>query len=221
MYFAAHGNAAGALSSGRAPLSSLPPSCCGSCRHSGLSTVRVPDGRGQQHKPACRRGKLYRTGFLASGLWQLEGRRRDVHRPDRERRMWSEPSAYCTALPRWPRTARRYWANLAVDFTGLTAFSFMLFNLLCAPCFAAMGAIKREMNSAKWTWAAIGYLCVFAYVITLIVYQLGALFTGKGFEIGTAAAIILLAGLVYLLLRKNKYNDSGVIVSKEKVTVNV
>lgn len=74
------------------------------------------------------------------------------------------------------------WANLAKDFIPLTAFSFMLFNLLCAPCFAATGTIKREMNNAKWTWAAIGYLTVFAYVISLIVYQLGMLFTGRSFE---------------------------------------
>jgi len=113
-----------------------------------------------------------------------------------------------------------YWMNLAADFTGLTAFSFMLFNLLCAPCFAAMGAISREMNSAKWTWAAVGYLCAFAYAISLIVYQLGTFFTGGGFGTGTVAAIILLAGIAYLLLRKNKYNDSGVIVLREKVTVN-
>lgn len=113
-----------------------------------------------------------------------------------------------------------YWANLAADFTGLTAFSFMLFNLLCAPCFAAMGAIKREMNSAKWTWAAIGYLCAFAYVIALIVYQFGMLLSGGEFGIGTVAAVILLAGLVYLLFRKNRYDESGVVASRGKVTVN-
>ena len=108
------------------------------------------------------------------------------------------------------------WTNLAADFTGLAAISFMLFNLLCAPCFAAMGAIKREMNSAKWTWAAIGYLCVFAYAISLIVYQLGMFFTGGGLGIGTVAAMILLVGFAYLLLRKNNYNDAGAIASKEK-----
>ncbi|NLH00747.1 MAG: ferrous iron transport protein B [Clostridiales bacterium] len=112
------------------------------------------------------------------------------------------------------------WTNLAADFTGLTAYSFMLFNLLCAPCFAAMGAIRREMNSAKWTWGAIGYLCVFAYAISLIVYQFGMLFAGGGFGIGTAFAALCLAGLLYLLLRKSKYNDSRDAVSKGKVTVN-
>ena len=84
----------------------------------------------------------------------------------------------------------------------------MIFNLLCAPCFAAMGAIKREMNNAKWTFAAIGYMCVFAYTVSLIVYQIGTLVTGGGFGIWTAVAIIVLAGMLYLLFRKNKYNDN-------------
>lgn len=95
-----------------------------------------------------------------------------------------------------------YWTLFAKDFTALSAFSFMIFNLLCAPCFAAMGAIRREMNSAKWTWFAICYLCVFAYVIALIVYQLGLLFTGGTFTVLTAIAIVLLAGLLYLMVRK-------------------
>ena len=82
----------------------------------------------------------------------------------------------------------------------------MIFNLLCAPCFAAMGAIKREMNNAKWTWIAIGYMCGFAYVVAMIVYQLGMLFSGH-FGVGTVVALLLLAGLIYLLLRKNKYQD--------------
>lgn len=69
-------------------------------------------------------------------------------------------------------------ATVGTLFTGLTAYSFMIFNLLCAPCFAAMGAIKREMNSAKWTWAAIGYMCLWAYVLALIVYQIGGLIAG-------------------------------------------
>lgn len=90
----------------------------------------------------------------------------------------------------------------------LAAYAFMIFNLLCAPCFAAMGAIKREMNSAKWTWFAIGYQCVFAYAIALIVYQLGLLFVGAGFTVSTAVAIVVLAALVYLLVRKNPYNEN-------------
>jgi len=86
----------------------------------------------------------------------------------------------------------------------------MIFNLLCAPCFAAMGAIKREMNNGKWTAFAIGYMCVFAYVISLIVYHLGLLFTGV-FSFWTVVAFILLAVLVYMLLRKNKYTDEKIL----------
>ena len=89
----------------------------------------------------------------------------------------------------------------------------MIFNLLCAPCFAAMGAIKREMNSPKWTWAAIGYMCIFAYVIALIVYQLGMLISGAGFTFWTAVAILLLAGILYLLFRKNKYDEEHLTIS--------
>ena len=93
-------------------------------------------------------------------------------------------------------------ANIAVAFTGISAYSFMIFNLLCAPCFAAMGAIKREMNNAKWTFAAIGYMCLFAYVTSLIVYQLGGLITGVlSFNLFTIVAVLLLAGLAYLLFR--------------------
>ncbi|MDD5938467.1 MAG: nucleoside recognition domain-containing protein, partial [Clostridiales bacterium] len=99
-------------------------------------------------------------------------------------------------------------AQIALAFTPLTAYTFMIFNLLCAPCFAAMGAIKREMNNARWTLAAIGYMCGFAYVVSLIVYQFGRLFTGGGFGLGTAAAAVCLIGLVYLLVRKNKYDEN-------------
>ncbi len=101
------------------------------------------------------------------------------------------------------------WAAIAAHYTALTAYSFMIFNLLCAPCFAAMGAIRREMNNTKWTFAAIGYMCGFAYAISLIVYQLGGLFAGGGFGVGTAAALLVLAGLVYLLFRRNRY-EGGV-----------
>lgn len=97
------------------------------------------------------------------------------------------------------------WSNLALDFTALSAFSFMLFNLLCAPCFAAMGAIKTEMHSGKWTWAAIGYMTVFAYVISLIVFQLGTWFGTGSFTVATAVALALLGTLLYLLFRKNPY----------------
>ena len=90
----------------------------------------------------------------------------------------------------------------------LAAFAFMLFNLLCAPCFAAIGAIKREMNNGKWTCFAIGYQCVFAYAIALIVYQLGLLAAGAGFSAATAAALIVLITLVYMLVRKNRYDEN-------------
>ena len=99
------------------------------------------------------------------------------------------------------------WSLLAADYTQLTAYTFMIFNLLCAPCFAAIGAIKREMNNAKWTWIAIGYMTLFAYVASLIVYQAGMLVTGH-FGVGTVVAILALAGVLYLLFRKNKYEDS-------------
>jgi ferrous iron transport protein B len=93
-------------------------------------------------------------------------------------------------------------APIAAHFTTLSGFSFLIFNLLCAPCFAAMGAIRREMNSAKWTFATIGYLCAFAYVISLIVFQLGTLFSGGGFSAWTVVAFALVAALCYLLLRR-------------------
>ena len=110
------------------------------------------------------------------------------------------------------------WSLVAADYTRLSAYSFMIFNLLCAPCFAAMGAIKREMNNGKWTAFAIGYMCAFAYVISLIVYQLGLLFSGV-FSVWTVVAIVLLVGLLYLLVRKNRYNDNVLTVKAPKVTV--
>ena len=99
------------------------------------------------------------------------------------------------------------WSAVALHYTQLSAYSFMLFNLLCAPCFAAMGAIKREMNNGKWTLAAIGYMCVFAYAVSLITYQLGGLITGEtAFGVGTVAALLVLAFLIYMLVRPNQYN---------------
>lgn len=95
-------------------------------------------------------------------------------------------------------------APIAAAFTALGAYSFLVFNLLCAPCFAAIGAIKREMNSTKWTLFAVGYQTVFAYTISLIVYQLGLLFTGGGFGAGTAVAFVLLACYIWLLVRRQK-----------------
>ena len=100
-------------------------------------------------------------------------------------------------------TGNQIWNLVAQDFTYLSAYSFMIFNLLCAPCFAAMGAIKREMNNGKWTLAAIGYMCGFAYVVALIVYQIGGLFTGEAsFGIWSIVAFVLLAMIIYLLVRK-------------------
>ena len=94
---------------------------------------------------------------------------------------------------------------------GLAAYSFLIFNLLCAPCFAAIGAIKREMNSAKWTWFAIGYQCVFAYLVSLCVFQIGKLVTGGGFGVGTLAAAIVLLLFIYLLFRKNRYEGRALV----------
>ena len=93
------------------------------------------------------------------------------------------------------------WGTLAGSFTAVSAYSFLVFNLLCAPCFAAMGAIKREMNNARWTWFAIGYQTVLAYGVSLCIYQLGSWFETGSFGIGTAAAIILVALFIYLLIR--------------------
>ena len=113
------------------------------------------------------------------------------------------------------------WANIAADYTALSAYSFMIFNLLCAPCFAAMGAIKREMNNPRWTAFAIGYMCVFAYVVSLIVYQLGGLITGEvAFNPFTVVAVVLLAALLYLLLRKNPYESKDGVRLNRKAAAN-
>ena len=96
------------------------------------------------------------------------------------------------------------YATLASTFTPITGYSFLVFNLLCAPCFAAIGAIKREMNNAKWTWFAIGYQCGFAYVIALMINQFGGLFTGNVSVIGLIFAIAALAGIIYMLARPYK-----------------
>jgi len=115
------------------------------------------------------------------------------------------------------------WANVAADFNDfsgghgrLAAFAFMIFNLLCAPCFAAIGAIKREMNSRKWTWFAIAYQCCFAYVIALIVWQLGSLFAGSVNVIGLIAAVALLACIVYMLFFR-KYTEATRLTETVKI----
>ena len=96
------------------------------------------------------------------------------------------------------------WGSLAGSMTAVAAYSFLVFNLLCAPCFAAMGAIKREMNNAKWFWFAIGYQTLLAYIVALCVYQIGTLVTAGTFGIGTIVAFLLVAGFVYLLVRPYK-----------------
>ena len=101
------------------------------------------------------------------------------------------------------------WPEVAANFTAISAYSFMIFNLLCAPCFAAMGAIKREMNNGKWTAIAIGYMCLLAYCAALVVYQVGGLITGEiGFNVFTVVAAALVALVLYLLFRPNKYENA-------------
>ena len=100
------------------------------------------------------------------------------------------------------------WPEVAANFTAISAYSFMIFNLLCAPCFAAMGAIKREMNNGKWTAIAIGYMCLLAYCAALVVYQIGGLITGEiGFNVFTVVAAAIVALVLYLLFRPNKYEN--------------
>ena len=96
------------------------------------------------------------------------------------------------------------YQNIAAAFNGISGYSFLVFNLLCAPCFAAIGAIKREMNSQKWTWFAIGYQCGFAYLCGLMIYQFGCAFTGNLNVIGLICAILALAGIIYMLVRPYK-----------------
>ncbi len=116
------------------------------------------------------------------------------------------------------------WSNLAADFNSfsgghgaIAGYSYLVFNLLCAPCFAAIGAIKREMNNAKWTWFAIGYQCGFAYIVSLIVYQFGCLFTGDIAHhiVGIIAAVAAFAGICYMLVRKNKYSENHLLVNSK------
>ena len=107
------------------------------------------------------------------------------------------------------------YGNLAGEFTRITGYSFLVFNLLCAPCFAAIGAIKREMNNAKWTWFAIGYQCVFAYAIALMVNQFGALFTGNVHIVGLIFALLVLAFMLYMLFKP--YKEANTLTAKVKV----
>ena len=112
------------------------------------------------------------------------------------------------------------WPEVAASFTGISAYSFMIFNLLCAPCFAAMGAIKREMNNGKWTAIAIGYMCLLAYCASLVVYQIGGLIAGEvSFNIFTVVAIAIVVLTIYLLFRPNKYEGVNEVKFDEKKAV--
>ena len=110
------------------------------------------------------------------------------------------------------------WGNLAATMTPIAAYGFLVFNLLCAPCFAAMGAIKREMNNAKWFWFAIGYQCGLAYVVSLCIYQIGTLITTGTFGIGTVVAFLLVIGFLYLLFRPYKESSSLKVDAKKVVS---
>ena len=103
---------------------------------------------------------------------------------------------------------KEIWGSLASSMTQIAAYSFLVFNLLCAPCFAAMGAIKREMNNIKWFWFAIGYQCILAYLVSLCIYQFGTLATGGGFGIGVVAAILIVIGFLYMLFRPYKESQT-------------
>ncbi len=107
------------------------------------------------------------------------------------------------------------YGNLAKAFTPISGYSFLVFNLLCAPCFAAIGAIKREMNNAKWTWFAIGYQCVFAYAVSLMIYQFGTMFTGSGNVIGFVVALAVLVFMIYMLVKP--YKESNKLTTKVKM----
>ncbi len=107
------------------------------------------------------------------------------------------------------------YANIAAAFSGIAGYSFLAFNLLCAPCFAAIGAIRREMNSAKWTWFAIGYQCLFAYAVALMIFQIGSIFTGGLNVVGLIVALLVLAAMLYLLFRP--YKESTNLTVKVKV----
>ncbi|MDD6812396.1 MAG: ferrous iron transport protein B [Lachnospiraceae bacterium] len=109
------------------------------------------------------------------------------------------------------------WGNLANVMTPIASYGFLVFNLLCAPCFAAMGAIKREMNNAKWFWFAIGYQCVLAYIVALCIYQIGTLITTGTFGIGTVVAFLLVIGLLYLLFRPYKESNTLHVNTKKVV----
>jgi ferrous iron transport protein B len=105
------------------------------------------------------------------------------------------------------------YANMAAAFTGIAAYAFLVFNLLCAPCFAAIGAIRREMNNAGWTWFAIAWQCGFAYAVALMIYQIGGLFTGNVSVIGLIAALAVLGTMIYMLFFR-KYQEATKLTRK-------
>ena len=129
--------------------------------------------------------------------------------------------AICYGVAEVSENGDEIWGLLQSSYTPIAGFSLMVFNLLCAPCFAAMGAIKREMNSPKWTLAAIGYMCGFAYCMSLIIYNIGGLIVGQtAFSVWTVAAVLVLAGMIYLLFRKNRYGEYGEKLSAKEAAVN-
>ena len=131
--------------------------------------------------------------------------------------------AICYGVAEASENGEEIWGILQSSYAPIAGYSFMVFNLLCAPCFAAMGAIKREMNSPKWTLAAIGYMCGFAYCVSLMIYQIGGLITGDvSFGLWTVVAFVVLAAMIYLLVRKNRYGEYGErLTSDRRAAVNV
>ena len=131
--------------------------------------------------------------------------------------------AICYGVAEASENGEEIWGILQSSYAPIAGYSFMVFNLLCAPCFAAMGAIKREMNSPKWTLAAIGYMCGFAYCVSMMIYQIGGLITGDvSFGVWTVVAFVVLAAMIYLLVRKNKYGEYGErLTSDRRAAVNV
>ena len=131
--------------------------------------------------------------------------------------------AICYGVAEASENGEEIWGILQSSYAPIAGYSFMVFNLLCAPCFAAMGAIKREMNSPKWTLAAIGYMCGFAYCVSMMIYQIGGLITGDvSFGVWTVVAFVVLAAMIYLLVRKNRYGEYGErLTSDRRAAVNV
>ena len=151
--------------------------------------------------------------FRAPGLRQLAGHRGRGHGPDRQGERGGHLRRAVQLAGELSENGDEIWALVAQDYTAISAYSFMIFNLLCAPCFAAMGAIKREMNNAKWTAFAIGYMCVFAYVVSPDCLSDRRPHHRRGlFGIGTVVAVVLVVGIVYLLFRKNKYEDERLTI---------